>query len=191
MSEYRSEKGWTADELEQQYYIWLTNWISGWRMSHGMLLAKLYDTPFRVTVLMDENRVGDGLALRTRFAYDSNMGIVERDMLKSRRPCSILEIMIALILRFEEEYATTEQEEDPIGTRFGYMLDSMGLLLDNDTVFEGDQNRINLILLLFLDRAYHQNGRGGLFYIPGVPEDMRQIELWRQMMIWEQYRQQI
>ena len=190
MEEYRFEKGWTADELEQQYYIWLTNWIPGYRMTHSMLLAKLYDTPFRVTMLMDENRVGDGLALRTRFVYENNMSTVERDILKSRRACSILEIMIALILRFEEEYATTELEEDPIGARFAYMLDSLGLMCDDDTVFMEDRTRIGLILLLFLDRGYRPNGRGGLFYIPDVPEDMRQVELWRQMMMWEQYRKQ-
>lgn len=188
MATHRTEKGWTADELEQQYYIWLTNWVARWRMTHSMLLAKLYDTPFRVTLTMDENRVGDGLALRTRFIYDSGLTSTERDMLKICRPCSILEIMIALILRFEEEYAVNEQDEDPINARFGYMLNSLGLAADDDTTYMGDQNRVNLILLVFLDRAYHADGRGGLFYIPGAREDMRQIELWRQIMIWENYR---
>lgn len=184
MTEPTFEKGWTADELERQYYIWLTNWIPAWRMTHSKLLRKLYETPFRVTLLMDENRVGDGLALRTRFVYENGMSTVERDVLKIRRPCSILEVMIAMALRFEEEYMRDFQDEDPVGKRFGYMLDSLGLTCDDDLVFDGDQMRIGLILTIFLDRTYHPDGRGGLFYIPGTQDDMRQIELWQQMMMW-------
>ena len=36
----------------------------------------------------------------------------------------------------------------------------------------------------FLDREYAPDGRGGLFYIPGIDIDMRQVEIWRQMMMW-------
>ena len=187
MTGTQAEKRWTEDELEQQYYIWLTNWIPGWQQTHGKLLQALYETPFRVTLLMDENRVGDGLALRTRFVYETGRPISDRETLKNRRPCGILEVMIALALRFEEEYMRNTEDEDPVGMWFAPMLDSLGLMGDGDGVFEKDQNRINLILLLFLDRAYAPDGRGGLFYIPGVQEDMREIEIWRRMMMWHAY----
>lgn len=184
MEEPRFEKGWTADELERQYYIWLTNWIPGWRTTHSLLMRKLYETAFRVTLMMDENRVGDGLALRTRFIYETGMSSIERDVLKVRRPCSILEVMIALALRFEEEYMTGYEDEDPVGKWFAPMLDSLGLTIDSDGVFEKDLQRVNLVLMIFLDRAYAPDGRGGLFYISGATEDMREIEIWRQMMMW-------
>ncbi len=182
------EKGWTVDELEQQYYIWLTNFISRWRDTHSKLIRQLYEMPFRVTLLMDENRVEDGLALRTRFVYETGLGVVERDMLKFQRPCSILEVMIGLIIRFEEEYVIDDLIEDPIGAWFGEMINSLGLMLDDDTVFDSDLNRVKLILLIFLDRAYYPEGRGGLFYIPGTDEDMTKIELWRQIMMYNNFK---
>lgn len=183
----QTERKWTEDKLEQQYYFWLTNWIPGWRQTHSQLLRQLYETPFRVTLLMDENRVGDGLALRTRFAYDTSLPATDRETLKNLRPCGILEVMIALALRFEEEYMTNAVDEDPVGMWFAPMLNSLGLIADGDGAFERDRNRVSLILLLFLDRAYAPDGRGGLFYIPGVREDMREIEIWRQMMMWNAY----
>lgn len=186
-----AEKGWTESELEQQYYIWLTNWIPGWRNRYSKLLRRLYETAFRVTLMMDENRVGDGLALRTRFVSEMGLGLRERDALRMIRPCSVLEVMIALLLRYLEEYQAgiAAQEGDPMSEGFGVMLDSTGLILDDDRVFDRDSNRVNLILMLLLDRAYRPDGRGGLFYIPGMldGEDMTQIEIWRQMMMWHTY----
>lgn len=187
METARFEKGWTADELERHYYIWLTDWIPEWRTTHSRLIQKLYETAFRVTLMMDENRVGDGLALRTRFVYENNMSSIERDVLKARRPCSILEVMIALALRFEEEYMTVYEDENPVSKWFGPMLEHLGLVADGDGVYEKDIQMVNLKLKIFLDRAYAPDGRGGLFYIPGIPDDMRGIEIWRQMMMWNMY----
>jgi len=189
MTEAGIEKGWTADELERRYYIWLTNWVYRWTATHSKLLRRLYETSFRVVLMMDENRVSDGLALRTRFVYETGLGSQERDMLKAGRPCSVLEGMIALALRFEEEYMAgyDEEEEDPVGKWFAPMLDSLGLISDTDDVIDRDDMRVSLKLTLFLDRAYRPDGLGGLFYIPGTEEDMREIEIWRQMMMWNIY----
>lgn len=183
------EKGWTAEELERQYYIWLTNWIPGLRFAYSKLLLHLYATAFRVTLMADENRVSDGLSMRTRFIYESGLGVIERDMLKSVRPCSVLEVMIALALRFEEEYMARYETEDenPVEKWFVPMLDSLGIAGDINEVYETDIYRVDTILSVFLDRAYNPDGSGGLFYIPGCTEDMTNIELQRQIMMWNAY----
>ena len=178
------EKGWNADTLEQAYYDWLTGLIPAWRTTHSRLLRCLYDTPFRVTLLMDENRVGDGLSMRTRFVYYKHLGATERDILKRQRPCSVLEVMIGLAQRFEEEYMTQYSDEDPIGTWFGPMLCSLGLERFDDQHF--DLYGFDRIMLAFFDRTYFPDGRGSLFYIPGTTTDMRRVEIWQQMMMWSQ-----
>jgi len=176
------EKGWTTNELERRYYEWLTSSISGWSNRYSILLKHLYETPFRVTMLMDENRVGDGLSMRTRFVWSEHLGAEERDILKKQRPCSVLEVMIGLAQRFEEEYMTQYSGEDPISIWFGPMIDSLGLRAYDDQHF--DLYGFDRIMQTFLNRVYSPDGRGSLFYIPGTNEDMRQVEIWQQMMIW-------
>lgn len=181
-----TEKGWNASELEQRYYEWLVSRIPGWCTRYSILVRMLYETPFRVTLLMDENRVGDGLGMRARFVYEMNLGSAERDILKQQRPCSVLEVMLGLAQRFVEEYVTQYTDEDPIGPWFSLMIRSLGLICYDDQHF--DLYGYDRILQLFLDRAYSPDGRGSLFYIPGVQMDMRQIEIWRQMMMWNEQK---
>ena len=172
---------WTADELEQRYYEWLvTQHIIGWE-SYSILLRALYETPFRVLMLMDENRVGDGLGLRSRFSYYNGLNNDERALLRNCRPCSVLEIMISLALRFEEEYMTQYACDDPIGAWFWPMINSLGFANYDDCHF--DRFGYSNIIENFLNRTYSPDGRGSMFYIPGTTTDMRQIEIWQQMMM--------
>lgn len=173
---------WNIDELEQRYYKWLVSLIPAWRDSHGTLLRQLYDTPFRVTMIQDENRVGDGLSLRGRFIGERHIDLSNRDALKQCRPCSVLEVMIAMALRCEEEYMTQYSEEDPISVWFGPMILSLGLAHCSGPFY--DTEEADVAIRNFLNRAYQPDGLGGLFHVPGIQEDMRKLELWSQMMIW-------
>ena len=178
------EKGWTTEgDLEQMYYYWLTSFIPKWIYPYSCLIRLLYDTPFRVTLLMDENRVGDGLGMRTRFTWENHMGIIERDILKQARPCSVLEVMIGLAHRFEEEYMTQYDQDDNFVERwFGAMINSLGLSQYNDENF--NITECSQIIENFLQRDYSPDGRGSLFYIPGINVDMRQMEIWQQLLAW-------
>lgn len=180
------EKGWNADKLEQRYYDWLTGLIPKWQKNYSILLRSLYETPFRVTLLMDENRVGDGLSMRTRFVWEKHLGTTERDVLKRQRPCSVLEVMIGLAQRFEEEYMTQYSDENPIENWFGPMISSLGLDGYDDQHF--DLYGFDRTMLTFFDRTYFPDGRGSLFYIPGTSTDMRRVEIWQQMMLWNQQK---
>lgn len=179
------EKGWTEDELEQRYYEWLISLVPAWNGRYQLLLRNLYETPFRVTILMDENRVGDGLSLRSRFIWMNQRSNLELVTLKSRRPCSVLEVMIGLAQRFNEEYMTQYNDEDPVGLWFGPMIRNLGLEKMDDQHFNPIE--VHHVLRTFLDRDYSPDGRGSLFYIPGITQDMRQMEIWRQMMLWNEY----
>ena len=181
-----TEKGWTADKLEQQYYQWLTGLIPGICKRYSTLIRCLYETPFRVLLLMDENRVGDGLGMRARFTYLFQMGVNERDILKRMRPCSVLEVMIGLAQRFEEDYMS-QYDGGTIDMWIMPMIDSLGLREYDDTRF--NLYSYDRIMKDFLDRTYSPDGRGSLFYIPGTNTDMRGTEIWKQMMIWNENKQ--
>lgn len=170
-----------VDGSEFEYYRWLTcDHIPKWE-NYTSLLQALYTTPFMVSLLMDENRVGDGLDMRNRFIYQND--VPYPDSLRNCRPCSVLEVMIGLAQRYEEEYMTQYDTEDhPIGTWFWPMVDSLGLRGYDNQHF--DWGGFNQIMSSFLNRTYSPDGRGSLFYIPNIDVDMRQIEIWRQMMIY-------
>ena len=75
--------------------------------------------------------------------------------------------------------------EDPeIGNRTGewffVMIDSLGLGGMDDAYF--DEGRAREILSRFLNRDYAPDGRGGLFTLPDAPRDLRQVDIWYQMM---------
>jgi len=176
----RSE-GW----INEEYYSWLVGMIPNLNRNYSRLLRLLHEIPFRVVLLMDENRVSDGLALRARFAMQKNLDSCVREMLKTAFPCSVLEVMVALSVRLEEDYMTEYGEDNPIGRWLGPMIDSLGLTLWTDRHFEERTARIQIGT--FLDRAYLPDGQGGLFYVPGAQVDMRKIELWQQMMMWVEY----
>ena len=168
-------KGACVNSYENYYFDWLIGYVPSWSKSHRMLLRKLYDTPFRVTMLMDENRVGDGLALRNRFDTTGNRLLLAR-------PCRVLEVMLAMAVRFEEEYIPHYEDEAPIERWFTPMIFALGLQSQNDNVF--DPFVVERALRCLLDHGYSPEGKGGLFYVPGTEMDMRYLELWQQMLIW-------
>ena len=176
-------------DLDRAYYAWLTDMLPSLRQSYSRLLWKLFDTPFVPSLPMDRNRLGDGLSLRDRFIWERKGGCsseADRNWLAAyTRPCSMLEMMIALALRCEEEYMTGYTDLDPVGQWFHPMLYS--LQLSNQTDGRFDPIAVDCRLRDFMQRKYQPNGLGGLFYIPDCREDLRQVEIWYQAMTYLTY----
>lgn len=164
------------------YYRWLTGMLPGWEETHSRLLWALYLTPFKYVVAMDENRQGDGLALRTRYGWQRGLSPEALDILRYEHRCSVLEVMIALALRCEEEYMTHYEDENPVGQWVGPMIESLGLAGYDDQHW--NPMAVEEIIERFLERDYSPDGLGSLFYIPGAEEDLRQVEIWYQMLTW-------
>lgn len=186
----RTEEGmWKRVELERDYYNWLTAKIPGWRDAYPELISRLYATPFRVTLLQDENRVADGLSLRSRYAWEKGLDRLAQDILKACRPCGILELMLAMSIRCEEEYLASPSEDEPLGSAwFGPMVHSLGLAHQTGPFY--DEHSVDLTLRMFMDHQYRPDGFGSLFWIRGTTEDLRKMELWRQMMLWIEQKKQ-
>lgn len=182
----RSEGGIEPAENKwhERYYKWLSGLVvTPKKKQYTKLLWRLYTKPFRYILEKDMNRVIDGVELRYRFGHENRLprDIVEYELDDS--DCSVLEMMIALSIRCEENIMTNEAEGDRTSKWFWSMVQSLGLYQMSDGFY--DEQKVDDILDRFVKRKYEKNGRGGLFTIHNQPGmDQRKVEIWYQMMAW-------
>lgn len=169
----------TSEKIEKSYFKWMCQLVSdkGQEVEYDKLLYFLSSIEFTYSNPMDRNRYGDGLSLRYRFAYDKHFDSEEIRLVLDE-PCSVLEMMVALALRCEEDIACST-EGDRTCVWFWKMIESLGLIDMTNEYFDIDE--AELIIFRFLDRDYDRTGHGGLFTVHGAPYDMRDAEIWMQM----------
>lgn len=170
------------DTINDNYFEWLSDFVCDKKrkddISYRKLLMFLHSTEFRYSILKDENRAQDGIDLRRRFSleqgYDDGSLVDYID-----GPCSVLEMMIGLAIRCEENIMDDTKYGNRTSQWFWSMINSLGLGFMYDKNFEKDE--ANDIIQRFLDRAYAPNGKGGLFTLKHYPRDLRKVEIWYQM----------
>lgn len=172
------------DELSKKYFEWLYGLVYGNntynRLSYRKLLTYLYYTDFTYIIDLDENRAQDGIEFRYRFGYENGYS---RDIIRrllDDRPCNVLEMMVALAFRAEEQIMEDDRHGNRTGQWFWNMIVSLGLGTMNDIDF--NENRVRGIIFRFLDRRYSPDGKGGLFTIENCKCDLREVEIWSQFM---------
>lgn len=169
-------------ELDTRYFRWLCDFTTPKRRrnrpikSYNHLLEMLHYQEFIPLVPHDENRVEDGLSLRWRFSKENNISYNPDDR------CSILEMMIALALRCEEQI----MDDPDIGNRtahwFWMMVRNLGLFkYSDDKITSRTTKIIEAKLDTFINREYEYDGQGGLFIIKDSKHDLRDVEIWYQM----------
>lgn len=173
----------TRDELTNRYFDWMYQLVCNdkynRRLSYRKLLYFLHDVDFTYSIDMDGNREADGINLRYRFGYECGYDNREIAVYLDDQPCSVLEMMIALALRCEDDIMDDPAEGNRIGEWFWGMIVSLGLGSMNDRRF--DRHYAELVVARFLNREYDYNGRGGLFTVEHPLRDMRSVEIWYQM----------
>lgn len=174
----------TFSKLTEQYYDWLYKIVCGeWEprnLSFHRLLMFLYNRRFIPACEMDVCRATDGSNLRYRFATDNDIPYAKIDAAFGGEPCSMLEMMVGLALRVEEHIMEDVTAGNRVGQWFWNMVVSLGLAAMDDSRFSED--RAEFILDRFDSRDYQPNGAGGLFTLSHPTEDMRQIDIWYQLM---------
>ena len=167
-------------QLADQYREWLFNQVLDSRHhKYRKLVEILHETDFTYTLPMDGNRFEDGIDLRYRFCWEK--GIKDAAVAQSidDRPCSVLEMMVALSKKCEEQIMYDFEIGDRTGRWFWEMIDSLGLADMDDRHI--NRAVVHYIIDRFLARQYAPNGNGGLFtFDDGV--DVRNEEIWCQMM---------
>lgn len=173
----------TRDKLNNAYFEWMyrivCNEQCSKRLSYRKLLYLLHDMEFTYTIPMDGNRAEDGTDLRYRFGYENEY---EGSMIATYlddRPCSVLEMMVALAIRCEEHIMDDPDIGNRTGQWFWNMIYNLGLGSMSDTNF--DRSQVEKIIHKFLNHEYKRNGEGGLFTVKHYQKDLRLVEIWYQM----------
>ena len=172
------------NRILNEYFEWMIRLVCDGKYSGGRSWKKLFrllhETEFIYILEMDGNRADDGADLRYRFAYESGYNERELDDAMENRPCSILEMMVALAQRCEEHITDDPDSGNRTGKWFFEMIESLGLKIMDDEHF--DKIVSADILDCFMRREYRSDGRGGLVTVSDENIDMRSSEIWYQMM---------
>ena len=173
----------TKNELNEEYLQWMYELVVDQyrysNVSYQKLFQRLYDTEFTYQIPMDGNRAEDGIDLRYRFGREMGYEDSLIATLLDIRSCSVLEMMIALAIRCEENIMDNPDVGDRTGQWFWNMLVSLGIGSEDDARF--DSTYVDGCLRRFLNRDYNWDGKGGLFTVENPPRDMRRIEIWYQL----------
>ena len=166
-------------DVREQYFNWMYDMVFTKRVpSYVRLLRYLNSQEFTYNIRLDGNRADDGLYLRYRFKQEKHLRAVDVDRCLTGK-CSVLEMMVALCLRIEEDIMDDPVKGNRIHKWFHVMLKSLGLLDMDDAYF--DERYTDKVITRFLNREYEPNGAGGLFRIKDCPYDLRSVEIWYQM----------
>lgn len=173
----------TKDELNNEYFEWMYQLVynanDSRRLPCRKLLTYLHGVEFVYIIGMDGNRAEDGVDLRYRFGYEQrHNGPMIATYLDSGS-CSVLEMLIALAMRCEENIMDDPDVGNRTGQWFWSMVDNLGLGSMSDKNF--DRGRVDTIIARFLNREYKRNGEGGLFTVDHYKNDLRSAEIWYQM----------
>lgn len=173
-------------DLKEAYFNWMYEFIfNGMALpSYYRLIHKINETPFVPVLPMDENRVGDGINLRYQFGYEMHINDAIIAVELDNRPCSVLEMMVALAIR-GEDIMSDSTEGNRTSNWLRAMLKSLGLITMSDDKY--DETYVEDVLDRFVQQNYDRNGAGGLFTIPDYRFDLRNVEIWYQMNFWFVY----
>lgn len=168
------------DQVKNKYFDWLYNYVCKGRVNNSISYRKLFmllhDTEFTFYIRNDLERARDGVDLRYRFALFMDDDYV-MDILDG--PCSVLEMILALAIRCEATIMDDTRYGDRTGQWFWNMLSNLGISYMTDENF--DSEIANEKIYDFLERRYDPDGKGGLFYIKGCADDLRNVEIWTQL----------
>ena len=159
------------------YFIYLVDKIDGGKTGYTLLLATLFDTEFTWSykIPTDANRAKDGRFFRDRYANETGDYLLYSDRIE---PCNVLEMLVALSVRIEEDIMGEPGDEHP-EKWFWEMISNLGLYPATDKVYREDL--VEGVIKAWLSRSYEANGNGGLFPLLHPKKDQRLVSIWDQL----------
>lgn len=165
-----------TNDVEERYLTWLCNILANGgridrvRRSEKMLRSLFYES-FHQFIPNDDNRADEGRGLRVTYENDTEYKLDRRSYL---RPCSVLEMLIALSERMAFQIFNPMKESEPdVAGCFWEIAENLQL--------RPAQSNAHIVKCL-LNREYDENGLGGMFPLENNEEDQRAVEIWYQMM---------
>lgn len=177
--------------IKTDYFRWLCGLIEGItddpRTSYRGLLYTLFAKDFYCFVANDANRSSDGIYLRQD--YLESIGVNDEEHHDERvalnGPCRMLEMMVALAKRCEDDIMYDPKKKDRTRDWFFVMIKNLGLDIYTDANFNCEsQEAINRVLDCVIERTYTEKGEGGLFPLKNPKRDQRKVEIWFQLAAW-------
>lgn len=161
-----------------QYLVWLCHLENKGRQ-YSKLFEFLHNIEFIWSIERDENRAGDGMELRDNFEipgdYLNENQLIEDFM---NRPCSVLEMLIALSIRVDDDFIGDPAEPHP-EEFFWEMIDNLGLCDFTDKNF--NISSVDKRIKMWLERRFTKYGLGSPFPVLDDRRDQRELEIWDQM----------
>lgn len=164
-----------TDNARENYLRWLEPQLRDEHApteSYWDLINLMFDKPFVSIVDYDDNRIGDGLALRSEFGHSAR---ISQRQLERLGPCSFLEVLIGLSRRL----AFVAGGEAP---GWGWQLMcNLEVHRMADPLSRRKQEKVDDIMDRVIRRTYSPDGSGGFFPLAWPDDDQTRIELWYQL----------
>lgn len=167
------------EELWDDYLLYLL-----WRCNlqenkkYNRLFHILHEIPFVYVLERDGNRSDDGIELRDDYdILEEYKNYFEEFM---NRDCSVLEMLIALAIRVDDDIIGDPAEEHP-EKFFLEMIENLGLDVFWGNAYMFDDQKVEKILDKWMYRRFNKNGRGSPFPVKNDKRDQRELEIWDQV----------
>ena len=174
---------------KERYFDWLCELVNGKdpRESYVRMLGVLFSRQYSYDcwLELEKDRVDDGVELRRTFVEDICIPQGENPnaalaILGGTWSCSVLEMLVALAIRIDRDVLGEGERCDP--TRwFWEMIRNLDIAIPDSYFRDEDVIAIDKALGRWLTRSYEPDGTGGIFPIPGSPNDQRKELTWYQM----------
>lgn len=174
-------------DIKDRYFLFLLDKInSGIEEPERYLelLRRLHKKEFYYILPMDRNRAEDGRGLREEFLRTFNIEDPNEDL---AGPPSVLEVLIALAQRCENDIVHVDSEGIRTHEWFWKWVANLGLLkFTDDTIVEWlPTGELDVCLEKWMDRKFEKHGKGSPWPLyDGGKYDVRKEEMWRQMIYW-------
>ena len=171
--------------INKEYFEWMYHLVSSdnkgrKKISYRKLLSFLHSVVYIPRLEMDDNRRIDGIDLRYHFGYKNGYPDAYIKACLDDKECSVLEMMVALSCKVEQEITDNYIYGDRTSQWFWSMIINLGLNGMEDSRF--DQRYCENVVDNFMSHNYRPNGQGGLFTLEHPIRDMRDVDIWRQFM---------
>ena len=169
----------------EKYYRWLLYKVCTERQEqeYEKVLRYLASSKFYSAIERDDNLLEHCQYMREGFVDEANDNGVQVE--EPTGDISLLEVMVMLSIKAEDIMQTFDEVDD--AKWFWAMMKNSGLSFY--TNYRYHESGVQIHVKRILDRTYEANGKGGLFYIPGIEEsyDLSEVELWYQLMWYINY----
>lgn len=158
--------------MYDEYFEWLMHIIDGPR-EYSYVLRYLYNTEFYSPVPRDDNRAEDGVELR--YVFEDETG----DICPKGGCCSVLEMMIALAERIDNDFLYEYVYGNRTFAWFWEMFDNLKLCKYDD--YDYNPEKVRHIVSNLLERNYKKGGKGSLFPCKHADQNWSNVEIWWQL----------